>query len=402
MYNAGSRGTEVRDVRSNGATQPHVLWSRLSLCACLVDIMSDEIAKAQEVFQKIADSYQADIIVFAGPVAIQSERRLNDAIRTGQRRDNVLLLLSTLGGSADVAYQIVRCLQRNYDTFVLFVDSACKSAGTLMALGANQIIMSDTAELGPLDIQVQRPGELGEYISGLTPIQSLDTLRREFFAAFEDYFLTLRFRSGLQISTRMAADVAAQMAVGAFSPIYGQFDPLRLADNVRANMIALEYGQRIRTTNVKDDTIERLIAGYPSHSFVIDRSEATQLFENVRAPTKLEFDLANFFHPIAETAIEQEETVIRLIPEALSESGDTNEAGHRETGKVPQTADADNRTAGEQTLQAGQDDSAHSVDRNNGTATGGGSESRDTTEDPGPTVTDSDKTAGAGVEPAPG
>ena len=30
----------------------------------------------------------------------------------------------------------------------------CKSAGTLLALGADEIIMSNLSELGPLDIQL--------------------------------------------------------------------------------------------------------------------------------------------------------------------------------------------------------------------------------------------------------
>jgi hypothetical protein len=38
--------------------------------------------------------------------------------------------------------------------------------------------------------------------------------------------------------------------------------------------------------------LERLIASYPSHEFVIDREEAQELFNSVRSPTEDEDELA--------------------------------------------------------------------------------------------------------------
>ncbi len=47
----------------------------------------------------------------------------------------------TEGGDADPAYRIARCLQDHYDRFSLFVSGYCKSAGTLVALGAHELQM---------------------------------------------------------------------------------------------------------------------------------------------------------------------------------------------------------------------------------------------------------------------
>ncbi len=357
---------------------------------------TDANAELQTAIQELSSSYSADIVFFAGPLRYPSERRLNDIIRKHKTQENVVLLLNTRGGSADVGYQIVRCLQRCYKDFVLFVDSICKSAGTLVALGANKIIMSDTAEMGPLDVQIQKPGELDEYISGLTSMQALDTLRTELFGTFEGCFLKLRFRSGRQISTKMATEVATRLAVGVFRPVYAQFDPLRLADDMRANLIAHEYGRRIITSNVKDDTIEKLIGDYPSHGFVIDREEAKTLFELVCAPNDAASKIADTLRPIAEKALDGDEPIIKLFSQNIPKTGDTDENGTRETGEVSQTSSPNHRSASEQTQQDQIADSANEQDRSQAERT----ELRENPTNDGPMTTDCDEMEDADDAPS--
>lgn len=57
----------------------------------------------------------------------------------------------------------------------------------------------------------------------------------------------------------------------------------------RAITIALEYGKRLNdlSNSLADyDSLRSLVADYPSHSFVIDRKEAGQLFAKVGHPTE--------------------------------------------------------------------------------------------------------------------
>ena len=67
------------------------------------------------------------------------------------------LMLHTPGGDIDAADKIVRILQRRVgaeaELRVIVPDSA-KSAGTLIAIGADIIVMSDSSELGPIDPQI--------------------------------------------------------------------------------------------------------------------------------------------------------------------------------------------------------------------------------------------------------
>ena len=46
--------------------------------------------------------------------------------------------------------------------------------------------------------------------------------------------------------------------------------------------VAMEYGNRLNRGNLKEGALARLISGYPSHGFIIDRDEAATLFERVR------------------------------------------------------------------------------------------------------------------------
>jgi hypothetical protein len=211
-------------------------------------------------------------------------------------RKNLCLFLTTPGGSPDCAYRVVRQLQRVYKAkqggrITVIVDSWCKSAGTLMTLGADDLVMSRNAELGPLDIQTQEREEIGEWSSGLKSREALHAIRGEAMTIYEDCFNALRLRNQHRFPTKLASAVATEMAIGMSRPLYEQIDPMRLAETARAMRIMQEYGNRIKTDNVRDRTVEELIATYPDHGFVIDRDEAQELFVSVRPPSEEESEL---------------------------------------------------------------------------------------------------------------
>ena len=73
----------------------------------------------------------------------------------------ITLLLNSPGGEIDAAEKLVHrlreiCLDSPGALEVVVPDYA-KSAATLMALGADRIVMSDSSELGPIDPQIELP-----------------------------------------------------------------------------------------------------------------------------------------------------------------------------------------------------------------------------------------------------
>lgn len=241
--------------------------------------------------RRVSDTLDADVLVYDGPIDAPCDYWLHDECRERKRRKNVLMMIHTHGGSADVAYAIARCLQRNYQRFIIYLNGCCKSAGTLIAIGANELVVPDAGELGPLDVQLAKPDELGEVSSGLTITNALTTLQPQAFALWEHFFLELKVRSNGQITTKSSSEIAAEIVGHLFAPIYAQIDPQRLGEIDRAVRISVEYGQRL-DRNLKPDALARLVSDYPSHEFVIDREEAAELFQSVRQPTNDELLLA--------------------------------------------------------------------------------------------------------------
>lgn len=82
---------------------------------------------------------------------------LMDLLHKVESGTDIDLLLHTGGGDVDAADKMVRILRKRVGesgTLRVVVPDCAKSAGTLLALGAHVIVMSDSSELGPIDPQI--------------------------------------------------------------------------------------------------------------------------------------------------------------------------------------------------------------------------------------------------------
>lgn len=79
-----------------------------------------------------------------------------DLLHNVSQNEDLDLLLHTGGGDIDAAEKLISMVRTKVGTGHLrvIVPDYAKSAGTLMALSADQIVMSDTSELGPIDPQI--------------------------------------------------------------------------------------------------------------------------------------------------------------------------------------------------------------------------------------------------------
>ncbi|MBD2579851.1 hypothetical protein [Oscillatoria sp. FACHB-1406] len=243
----------------------------------------------QACIKNISEPLDANLFLYSADISQENADLFVEVVRSvSHKRENAVLVLATYGGDPDAAYRITRFLKQAYKTFTLFVFGYCKSAGTLIAIGADEIVISDLAELGPLDVQVLKENDFRRS-SGLDLQKALDVLRDEVFKAFEVCFIETVYRSEGVVNIKLAADIASSMAVGLLTPIAGQIDPLRLGELSRSMEVAYEYGIRLNPS--LGGKIKKLVDGYPSHSFVIDRQEAKGLFPSVREPSNEELIL---------------------------------------------------------------------------------------------------------------
>ena len=123
------------------------------------------------------------------------------------------------------------------------------------------------------------------------------------------------------MSSRSAIEQASTLSVGLMAPVFSQIDPRQVAEADRAMKTASLYVHRLAGNHLKEGGLERLLTGYPSHDFVIDREEAADMLRTVRTPTTEESDFLTHVEPI----VSERRLRRRLLPleEALKivESG---------------------------------------------------------------------------------
>lgn len=92
---------------------------------------------------------------------------LEEVLQNSDMKDRqLMLLLNSPGGDALAAERIIN-ICRNYgtrDDFSVIVPKMAKSAGTMVCLGAKDIGMSRTSELGPIDPQILIKDENGLFL----------------------------------------------------------------------------------------------------------------------------------------------------------------------------------------------------------------------------------------------
>lgn len=81
-----------------------------------------------------------------------------DLLHNVEAGASIDILLHTGGGDIDAAEKLITMVRKKVGTARLrvIVPDYAKSAGTLIALGADSVVMSDASELGPIDPQIVR------------------------------------------------------------------------------------------------------------------------------------------------------------------------------------------------------------------------------------------------------
>lgn len=250
--------------------------------------------------EKCAEYFKAedtDVLIYAGSIDRSGYDDFTDALPKANRT-KLLLVLCTYGGDPDAGYRIARAAVHHYgcQNFRILIPSYCKSAGTLICIGAHELVMADRAELGPLDVQLQKQDEIFQQSSGLDILRGVTYLQQEALQSFKSYLLDINGGSGL--STKIASEISSKLVIGLYEPLFSQVDPIRLGEMNAALQIANDYGTRLneKSKSLKAKSLKTLISEYPTHGFVIDRAEARTLFERVVEPNEMEGCLATFVH----------------------------------------------------------------------------------------------------------
>jgi len=70
------------------------------------------------------------------------------------------VILETPGGSGEAAEDIVKLIRAKYDRVGMIVPGTAKSAGTIIVMAGDEILMDEASALGPIDAQISWQGKV--------------------------------------------------------------------------------------------------------------------------------------------------------------------------------------------------------------------------------------------------
>lgn len=182
----------------------------------------------------------------------------------------IAVVIYSPGGIARYAYELAMLLRRHCGGFVAVIPRYAKSAATLLALGADEILMNVHAELGPLDAQIYDPEREEGHRSALDEAQSLEQLSAFAMQVFDEMMPRLLKGSDKKMSSLMP--VASDFATRLVAPLFDKIDMVRYTQVSRGLMVAEEYAKRLlaQSYGAEAERISRFLNWqYPEHGFPI-------------------------------------------------------------------------------------------------------------------------------------
>lgn len=178
--------------------------------------------------------------------------------------NKISLLLYTRGGSTLAAWSIVNLIRLFCNEFEVIIPSKAHSAGTLMAIGANSILMTKQATLGPIDPSVNTP--LNPTIPGAPPDAKVPVSVEAIKGYLELAKDELKIRNDESLK-----DILIKLA--------DMVHPLVLGEVYRARTQIQMLARKLLVNQVsEEDKIQRIISFLcsesGSHDYTINRREA--------------------------------------------------------------------------------------------------------------------------------
>jgi hypothetical protein len=182
----------------------------------------------------------------------------------------VALVLQTAGGYVNAARRLAVLLRDHVDTLHIVVPHKAISAGTLLCLAADELVLGRLAELSPLDPNVSSAHPQ----AGMPPsISSADI--HGYVEMAEVWFGLDRERHGLEL----------------FKLLNQKIFPTSLSSFYRSERQMVDYCREFlchsmakATPAEREVVAEKLVRGYGSHDYVITRPEVLDLGLAVRLP----------------------------------------------------------------------------------------------------------------------
>lgn len=184
-----------------------------------------------------------------------------DCLHSIDEAQQIDLVLHTGGGEVQAARKVIELLRMKAQRVCVLVPYKARSAGTLMCLGADEVVMTPMAELSPIDPQIAMNGTF----AGKGP----KTLSAEDIRCFREMAQTWFGVEGSGV------EMLGLLVKNIF--------PTTLTDFYRANQFVYEVAERLfakQRPNLSSEqrrtSIEQLMHGFHSHRAYLNRHDAAE------------------------------------------------------------------------------------------------------------------------------
>lgn len=215
------------------------------------------------------ESFPPGVPGLTGMLAVEPQLIFVDILREIGHTPRLDLLLYTRGGATESVWPLVSVLRQYCDHFAVLVPFRAHSAGTMICLGADEVVMTDFAELSPIDPTT------GNQFNPRDPVPP----NNQYGISVEDvvaYFELAKERVGLKSE-------AASIEV--FRSLTQSVHPLALGNVQRVYLLIRRLARRLLALHL-DETknaehishiIDGLTTEFFSHLHAIPRIEANAL-----------------------------------------------------------------------------------------------------------------------------
>lgn len=225
--------------------------------------------ETQSLISEIENKLQMPVVVylnsFSGNVCQNDVHGFYNLFRTIGKQEKIALFIKSDGGDVEAALRIVNIIRSYAEHITAIIPLNAASSATLIALGADEIIMGPLAYLTPID---------SSYRHDLSPIDHINN-RKVSVSNDEVHRINKLWR-----------DSSSDNSKHHYEELYKYIHPLVLASLDRSSSLSIKVGKEILSYH--NDDIEKceeisnaLNNDFPSHSYPIMQKEAKRIGLNV-------------------------------------------------------------------------------------------------------------------------
>ena len=162
-----------------------------------------------EIGAQLGDS---DTISIISPIVSGVDIRVRHGIEMIEtKKSKIAIILHTPGGIVEIVERIVEVIRNFYAEVIVIVPDQAMSAGTVLALSADKIMMDYFSRLGPIDPQIPKDDGLVPALSYLNQYERLNEKAREGHLTTAEYAMLQQLNVGELYQFEQARELSVEL-----------------------------------------------------------------------------------------------------------------------------------------------------------------------------------------------